>query len=71
MLARLAGSRTDVFAFCTERPPLHLAGSRVPPLTPLAIIRRRAPRHHAEYGVVDADLTPTIIEWAPVPSARR
>jgi hypothetical protein len=42
MLARLAGSRTDVFGFCAGRPLLLLAGSRVPPLTPPAIIGRWA-----------------------------
>jgi hypothetical protein len=33
--------------------------------------RAPGPRHHAGYGVGDADLAPTIIEWARVPSARR
>jgi hypothetical protein len=33
--------------------------------------RAPGPRHHAGYGVGDADLAPTIIEWAQVPSARR
>jgi hypothetical protein len=47
------------------------AGSRGAAVDAVRDYRAPGARHHAGYGVGDAGLAPTIIEWARVPSARR